>query len=100
MRLSTEQKELIHTTLIRHFGEGSLIRLFGSRLDDAAKGGDIDLYIEPAKQSIDEIVDGRLHALADLHLLLGDQKIDLVINRKAGRHLPIYDVACKTGELL
>ena len=100
MRLTQEQKNLIRMTLCSHFGEGSEIRLFGSRLDDTARGGDIDLYIEPIKQSVEELIDARLLALSDLHLALGDQKIDLVINRKAGKHLPIYDVARKTGVLI
>jgi len=41
MRLSKYYRDSIHSV----FEEGE-IYLFGSRIDDAKKGGDIDLYIE------------------------------------------------------
>jgi predicted nucleotidyltransferase len=97
MRLTPHQQSTIRDALKRHFGSTSLIRLFGSRLDDAAKGGDIDIYIEPDIQSPDQIVEARLNALAELHRALGEQKIDLVIHRKQGTDLPIHQHARETG---
>jgi len=97
MRLTPQQQEIIRSTLKRHFGENSQVLLFGSRVDDNARGGDIDLYIEPEISSADELVDARLDAMADLHLALGDQKIDLVINHGRGKALPIYRIAKETG---
>lgn len=97
MRLTEQQRTVISTVLHRHFGQQSLILLFGSRTNDQAKGGDIDIYIEPAITDADLLVEARLQALADLHQQLGEQKIDLVINRKQGRQLPIYNVARQTG---
>jgi predicted nucleotidyltransferase len=47
MRLTAEQIEIIRRVLREQFGNGSRIWLFGSRTDDAARGGDIDLYVEP-----------------------------------------------------
>jgi hypothetical protein len=38
--------------------------------------------------------------LVELHKRLGDQKIDLVINRKQGRQLAIYEIAKQSGILL
>jgi predicted nucleotidyltransferase len=100
MRLSPHQHEIIRETLQRHFGSASRIRLFGSRVDDGAKGGDIDLYIEPAIQEPNEIVEARVNALAELHLVLGDQTIDLIIHREQGPDLPIHRHARETGVLL
>ncbi|MGO3738698.1 nucleotidyltransferase domain-containing protein [Marinomonas rhizomae] len=97
MRLTKQQLDVIKQVLFKHFGEGSELRLFGSRADDNARGGDIDLYIEPDLHSADDIVEAKLNALVELHLLLGDQKIDLVINRKSGRFLPIYKIAKESG---
>jgi predicted nucleotidyltransferase len=97
MRLPTDQQSLIRESLKRHFGPNSLIRLFGSRVDDTAKGGDIDIYIEPDIQSPDQIVEARLNALAEIHLALGDRQIDLVVRRKQGPDLPIHKHARATG---
>jgi len=69
-------------------------------VDDSARGGDIDLYVEPEIREVDDIMAAKLDTLLVLHQLLGEQKIDLVINRKAGKVLPIYKVAKKTGVAL
>ena len=100
MRITELQRTILSQTLLKHFGAASELRLFGSRVDDTARGGDIDVYIEPEIYQPDDIVEAKLDALVELHKLLGDQKIDLVINRKSGTKLPIYDIAKKTGVLL
>ena len=49
MRLTKDQIQIIRTLLYRQFGTDTMIWLFGSRTDDTARGGDIDLYVEPAR---------------------------------------------------
>ena len=51
------------------------IYLFGSRTDDAAKGGDIDLLVISSKITLMD----KLNVLAGLHQKLGEQKIDLIV---------------------
>jgi len=97
MRISELQRDLIKKTVLKYFGARSDLRLFGSRVDDNARGGDIDLYVEPEIRDVDAIVAAKLDTLLELHQLLGEQKIDLVINRKVGEMLQIYKVAKKTG---
>ena len=46
MRLTNEQLQLISDTVHRLAGTDASVYLFGSRLDDHAKGGDIALLIE------------------------------------------------------
>lgn len=46
MRLTQEQTQRIIQTVSRLTGEGAEVYLFGSRLNDKAKGGDVDLFIE------------------------------------------------------
>lgn len=46
MRLSEAQKKEIVRTLRSRVGDEAEIFIYGSRLNDAARGGDIDLYIE------------------------------------------------------
>lgn len=100
MRITDQQRSILKGTLLKYFGRSSLLQLFGSRVDDVARGGDIDIYIEPEITQADEVVEAKLCALVELHKLLGDQKIDLVINRKVGKRLPIYDIAKQSGVLL
>ena len=46
MRLTKQQITIITQTVFRLAGVGASVYLFGSRLNDQAKGGDIDLIIE------------------------------------------------------
>lgn len=46
MRLSTAQARLIVQCVRQQFGADASVMLFGSRLDDAARGGDVDLLVE------------------------------------------------------
>lgn len=46
MRLTKQQTHIIIQTVCRLAGMGAVVHLFGSRLNDQAKGGDIDLLIE------------------------------------------------------
>ncbi|QSR36033.1 hypothetical protein CFI10_13690 [Marinobacterium iners] len=55
MRLTPKQHQIIVTTLCRYFGQNSRILLLGSRVDDNARGGDIDLYIEPGLTDADQL---------------------------------------------
>ncbi|MCI5129973.1 MAG: nucleotidyltransferase domain-containing protein [Candidatus Electrothrix sp. EH2] len=46
MRLLDSQLDDIRTVIPRYAGNGCKVYLFGSRLDDEARGGDVDLLIE------------------------------------------------------
>lgn len=46
MRLTINQTQIITQTVSRLAGSDAEVYLFGSRLNDQAKGGDIDLLIE------------------------------------------------------
>jgi predicted nucleotidyltransferase len=46
MRLSSDQTQVILRCVRQHFGDKARVMLFGSRLDDAVRGGDVDLLVE------------------------------------------------------
>lgn len=46
MRIPPNQSRIIRETVAEMFGPGARVFLFGSRLDEAARGGDIDLFVE------------------------------------------------------
>jgi predicted nucleotidyltransferase len=48
MRLSPDQQATIVHCARQQFGAGARVLVFGSRLDDAARGGDVDLLVESA----------------------------------------------------
>lgn len=48
MRLDASQIERILNIVSAHAGSHNHVSVYGSRLDDSARGGDIDLFIETA----------------------------------------------------
>ncbi len=46
MRLTDQERRTIVEAVTAEFGPTVTLRLFGSRLDDAQRGGDIDLFID------------------------------------------------------
>ncbi|MGZ8256389.1 MAG: nucleotidyltransferase domain-containing protein [Gallionella sp.] len=93
MRLMPEE-QLAISAAIHQADVDAAIYLFGSRVDDAAKGGDIDLLV--LSQKIDLMA--KLHILAQLHQKLGARKIDLAIYPDASS--PFSRLAMQTGVLL
>ena len=99
MRLSEEQIRIIRETAHEIFGERVRVRLFGSRVDDAARGGDIDLLVE-CDTSMPDRLQKNLAFTARLQLQLGDQPIDVLVIDPTTRLQPVHEVARKTGVLL
>ncbi len=77
MRLTYHERSVIKAILIKHFGSDSKILLFGSRIDNTKRGGDIDLLVESNLPSV-ELIRKKLEAVSEIQLVLGDRKIDLV----------------------
>lgn len=82
MRLTTLQQQMIKRYFLEIFKEGK-IYLFGSRVDDTKKGGDIDLYIEPVDRK--NLVRKKVDFLVKLKREIGNQKIDIVFDRGESR---------------
>ena len=60
--------------------------LFGSRVDDSRRGGDIDLLIElPQPLSADDVVDRRARFTARLYRLLEERRIDVVMTQQGSQ---------------
>ena len=83
MRLATEEQLAIGET-IRQADNEAQICLFGSRVDDAAGGGDIDLLV--LSKNIDLMK--KLDILAQLHRKLGERKIDIAVYPDTTRPFP------------
>jgi len=79
MRLTDDQRNAIREEVARVFGPDARVRLFGSRVDDAARGGDIDLHIESEGDAAD-LLDQELRLHARLLRRLGERRIDIVVH--------------------
>jgi predicted nucleotidyltransferase len=95
MRLTDHQRDAIVKTFLEVFGKGE-IRLFGSRVDDAQRGGDIDLYVTPEHR--EHLAEARITFLARLKRRIGEQRIDLVL--AADKPRPIDVLARECGVVL
>ncbi len=54
--------------------------LFGSRVDDSKKGGDIDLLFLATPELLTLVQEKKYRILADIKHQIGEQKIDLVLS--------------------
>ncbi|MFP4485053.1 MAG: nucleotidyltransferase family protein [Spirochaetaceae bacterium] len=78
MRISESVTRTIKDSVARHFGAEARVYLFGSRVDDAARGGDIDLLVETGLAG-QEALRAKVRVMTDIQLAHGDQKIDIVV---------------------
>ncbi len=96
MRLRDKDRETIKVAAREVFGDGVVVRLFGSRVDDTLKGGDIDLHLEidPRQDGLDRL---RSRFWALLQERLGEQKIDVVVTERGRPPRPIERIAYSHG---
>ena len=96
MRLSQHSREIIRAITREVFGEGARVRVFGSRVDDEARGGDIDLLVElPAPDP--QRNRKALTMVARLQQRLGDQHFDVLVVDPTTEQRPIHRQARQTG---
>ena len=92
MRVPQKELQIAVRVVRKHLGESAAVWLFGSRADDAQKGGDIDLYVETEAANI---ALPAARARGDLADVLG-RHVDLVVHNHT-RDEPIFDVARTHG---
>ncbi|TXC72947.1 nucleotidyltransferase domain-containing protein [Sphingomonas ginsenosidivorax] len=98
MRLKPEEVDAIKETAAETFGDSAVVRLFGSRIDDAGRGGDIDLHIE-----VDAIADeGHVRWLFEHRLFqrIDPQKVDVVLTIRGGTPRGFERIAYRDGIVL
>ena len=99
MRLAPEHALLIKQQVQAVLGPGAQVRLFGSRTDDAARGGDIDLHVSVGslvpRSPFSVLTTARLAAL--LERQLGGRKVDIRLWSEGQPLLPIDQVALSQG---
>ncbi|MBU0500860.1 MAG: nucleotidyltransferase domain-containing protein [Gammaproteobacteria bacterium] len=97
MRLTPTARAVIRQTAQEVFGDDAVVKLFGSRLDDRQRGGDIDLLIElPQPQEGARQRSLRMAAL--LQMRMGDQPIDILLIDPQTQLHAIHRMAQATSE--
>ncbi len=99
MRLMPSQAQIIKNTVDRVLGTPCRVWLFGSRVDDDARGGDIDLMVE-AEVALPNRADAICRLYGALIMALGDRKLDIVLKDTHTVDAPIFEIARRTGILL
>jgi predicted nucleotidyltransferase len=96
MRLTQNQADIIRNAAQHMFGPAASVYLFGSRVDDTQRGGDIDLYIE-LPEVVPQRLEKTLRLQAELKKQLGDRKIDIIVKDPGMDEQPIHRVAKTQG---
>lgn len=92
MRLTASEMNAIREEVIRLDAEAEIF-LYGSRTDDSARGGDIDLLVVSDKMDLRDV----LRARAQILDRIGWQQLDLVTRRRDQLTDAVATMARQTG---
>ncbi len=98
MRLTDKERVAIKDEVVSCFGASTRAVLFGSRVDDRKRGGDIDLLIQP-RHRLGDTFQRKVRFLVHLKSRIGDQHIDVVVASPDDKR-PIVRIAETEGVLL
>ena len=99
MRLDDKTRKIIKSEVASQFGAEAIVRLFGSRVDDTQRGGDIDLLIDPI-HPLAHRIQAECCLSARLYIKLGGRKVDVLIKDPLKPLLPIHEQALRNGIIL
>jgi predicted nucleotidyltransferase len=99
MRLTDSQIQAIRRLAQQIAGVESRVRVFGSRLDDAAHGGDLDLMLE-LTEPVENPALLAAQMSARVSRAMHGRKVDVLLSAPNLMRLPIHDIAFKEGQLL
>lgn len=96
MRLTSQQIAVIRKVAVDTFGQQARVWLFGSRVNDHASGGDVDLLVEtPSRPPLKLTL--RAQALLEQRL---NMPVDLITSSPESKPTPIVNIARLTGVVL
>lgn len=98
MRLRGWEIEAIRSAAREVFGPEARVRLFGSRLYDDRRGGDIDLYLDGSDACDDQQCRNSFARL--LQMRLGEREIDILYASSGGAAGAMHQEALRHGVVL
>jgi len=99
MRLPEAHRNLITQTARELLGPNVVVRLFGSRLDDARRGGDIDLLVEVPRPLSQRVLTA-CQLAARLERALDGRKVDVLLADPSTVESPVHRAARRDGVVL
>jgi predicted nucleotidyltransferase len=96
MRLTDLERQIIKQKIQQISGTAARVFVFGSRLDDQAKGGDIDLLVE-VSEPINNPAELAAKISAQIMRALNGRKVDVLIVAPNLTRLPIHQIATQQG---
>jgi uncharacterized protein len=95
MRL-TSQEQITIKSLVQQACTVGALYLYGSRTDDARKGGDIDLFLEPTQAlTLKEQLQLQYQLMSACNT-----QIDLLVKNPARAETPFFDLASQGMQLI
>ncbi len=99
MRLSQEQRKAIRGVVREIAGDDAMVLLFGSRVDDRQRGGDVDLLVQ-LPHDVDDAAWLAAQLAAGISRIMDGRKVDVLISAPNLAVFPIHEQARKTGVVL
>ena len=96
MRLTPEQIQAIRTGVVDVAGRDARVWLFGSRIHDQTRGGDVDLLLE-LEQPVSEPAQLAARLSARVSRAMYGRKVDVVVKAPKLMQLPIHTIALQKG---
>lgn len=98
MRLEPYEIRAIKAATRLTFGPEAVVRLFGSRVHDERRGGDIDLHVETPERV--DLLRAKDEFLKRLFARMDEQRIDLIGTTRGETPEPIERIAYRDGVIL
>jgi predicted nucleotidyltransferase len=96
MRLTPAQVEAIRHSAALLAGDAARVWLFGSRVHDDARGGDVDLLLE-LDDPVAEPAQLTARLATQVSRVMHGRKVDVLIKAPNLQHLPIHTIALAEG---
>jgi len=99
MRIASVQREQIKKLIMKLVDGDASVLIFGSRVDDEKRGGDLDLLVEVT----DEVTNSAWLAAqisAKVSRLMFGRKVDVLLSAPNLQIFPIHQHAKETGVIL